>query len=238
MFVFTHDSVGVGEDGPTHQPVEQLAIAAVDSRAAGDPPGRCQRNVRGLARGGRARRSDGPRPVAPEPSGVHRRHGSRARRRRRPRRQRARRSCLSAPAAKCMSAWPPPSARRRGRAARAWFASRRGIGSLAHPTATRAVVLPAGRARAVGRGSHAPSVGRVYADDSIGIDRFGASAPGAVALDKLGINVEQRRRAGTGARLAGRLAADTVSIEPQEEPPWTDSSVSSRTSGRARGSTT
>ena len=25
FFVFTHDSVGVGEDGPTHQPVEQLA---------------------------------------------------------------------------------------------------------------------------------------------------------------------------------------------------------------------
>lgn len=26
IFVFTHDSVGVGEDGPTHQPVEQLAM--------------------------------------------------------------------------------------------------------------------------------------------------------------------------------------------------------------------
>jgi transketolase len=25
VFVFTHDSVGLGEDGPTHQPVEQLA---------------------------------------------------------------------------------------------------------------------------------------------------------------------------------------------------------------------
>ncbi len=25
MFVFTHDSIGVGEDGPTHQPIEQLA---------------------------------------------------------------------------------------------------------------------------------------------------------------------------------------------------------------------
>jgi transketolase len=25
LFVFTHDSVGVGEDGPTHQPIEQLA---------------------------------------------------------------------------------------------------------------------------------------------------------------------------------------------------------------------
>ena len=26
VFVMTHDSIGVGEDGPTHQPVEHLAI--------------------------------------------------------------------------------------------------------------------------------------------------------------------------------------------------------------------
>ena len=25
IYVFTHDSIGLGEDGPTHQPVEQLA---------------------------------------------------------------------------------------------------------------------------------------------------------------------------------------------------------------------
>jgi transketolase len=25
MYIFTHDSIGVGEDGPTHQPVEHLA---------------------------------------------------------------------------------------------------------------------------------------------------------------------------------------------------------------------
>ena len=25
IFIFTHDSIGVGEDGPTHQPVEHLA---------------------------------------------------------------------------------------------------------------------------------------------------------------------------------------------------------------------
>src|SRR5262249_56203679 len=25
LHIFTHDSIGVGEDGPTHQPVEQLA---------------------------------------------------------------------------------------------------------------------------------------------------------------------------------------------------------------------
>ena len=24
IYVFTHDSIGLGEDGPTHQPVEQL----------------------------------------------------------------------------------------------------------------------------------------------------------------------------------------------------------------------
>ena len=25
IFVFTHDSIGLGEDGPTHQPIEQLS---------------------------------------------------------------------------------------------------------------------------------------------------------------------------------------------------------------------
>ena len=25
IYILTHDSIGVGEDGPTHQPVEQLA---------------------------------------------------------------------------------------------------------------------------------------------------------------------------------------------------------------------
>ena len=25
IYVLTHDSIGVGEDGPTHQPIEQLA---------------------------------------------------------------------------------------------------------------------------------------------------------------------------------------------------------------------
>ncbi len=29
-----------------------------------------------------------------------------------------------------------------------------------------------------------------WADDAIGIDRFGASAPGGVVLDRLGINVD------------------------------------------------
>ncbi len=47
IWIFTHDSIGVGEDGPTHQPIEQLA-----ARHAGpvdDPPGRRQRSGGGLA---------------------------------------------------------------------------------------------------------------------------------------------------------------------------------------------
>ena len=37
VFVWTHDSVGVGEDGPTHQPVEHIMALANDPRATGDP---------------------------------------------------------------------------------------------------------------------------------------------------------------------------------------------------------
>ena len=50
IYIFTHDSIGVGEDGPTHQPVEQLislrAIPGLIVLAAG----RRQRSSRGLAR--------------------------------------------------------------------------------------------------------------------------------------------------------------------------------------------
>ena len=53
IHLFTHDSIGLGEDGPTHQPVEQLAVAAGDPRPRRDPPRRRQRGRRGVA--GRAR---------------------------------------------------------------------------------------------------------------------------------------------------------------------------------------
>ncbi|SFR85264.1 transketolase [Sphingomonas jatrophae] len=40
IFIFTHDSIGVGEDGPTHQPIEQLAalraIPGLDTIRPGD----------------------------------------------------------------------------------------------------------------------------------------------------------------------------------------------------------
>ncbi len=48
IWIFTHDSIGVGEDGPTHQPVEQLAAFAGDSGADHAAAGRRQRGGRGV----------------------------------------------------------------------------------------------------------------------------------------------------------------------------------------------
>ncbi len=43
MHIFTHDSIGVGEDGPTHQPVEQrLRLAPRHPRAGHAAPRRRQ----------------------------------------------------------------------------------------------------------------------------------------------------------------------------------------------------
>ena len=46
VHIFTHDSIGVGEDGPTHQPVEQLASLRADPGPARVPTGRRQRGRR------------------------------------------------------------------------------------------------------------------------------------------------------------------------------------------------
>ena len=46
IFVWTHDSIGLGGDGPTHQPIEHLAVAAGDPRLRHRAPGRRQRDRR------------------------------------------------------------------------------------------------------------------------------------------------------------------------------------------------
>ena len=48
LFVYTHDSIGLGEDGPTHQAVEQTAHPAPDSEHVGVAPVRCGRERGGL----------------------------------------------------------------------------------------------------------------------------------------------------------------------------------------------
>ncbi len=48
IYVMTHDSIGLGEDGPTHQPVEHLASLRADARPSGLRRRRC-RDARMLA---------------------------------------------------------------------------------------------------------------------------------------------------------------------------------------------
>ena len=48
-YVWTHDSIGLGEDGPTHQPVEHLAALRGDPRPRRGPPVRRERDRGRLA---------------------------------------------------------------------------------------------------------------------------------------------------------------------------------------------
>ena len=96
-------------DGPTHQPIEHLAVAAGDAGPAPHPPRRRERDRRRVAGGRRGRRPDRADPHPPGPAGRGRaRERNRADQRRlRARRQRRRRpmsttstSSSSAPAAR------------------------------------------------------------------------------------------------------------------------------------------
>ena len=108
VFVFTHDSVGVGEDGPTHQPVEQLATLRAIPGLQVIRPADANETAAGVAGHRRARRPDGARPQPPGHRGRHRRLGGRARRRHRARTRRAPRpSSCSAPAARSRCASTP-----------------------------------------------------------------------------------------------------------------------------------
>ena len=49
IYVFTHDSIGVGEDGPTHQPIEQLASLRAIPGMIRHPAVRRQRGGRSMA---------------------------------------------------------------------------------------------------------------------------------------------------------------------------------------------
>ena len=58
-YVWTHDSIGLGEDGPTHQPSRALCGAAGHPRPGLRPPGRRQRDRGGVAHHPRAQRPPG-----------------------------------------------------------------------------------------------------------------------------------------------------------------------------------
>ena len=46
IFIYTHDSIGLGEDGPTHQPIEQLMSLRAIPRLLVFRPGGRERGCR------------------------------------------------------------------------------------------------------------------------------------------------------------------------------------------------
>jgi transketolase len=189
VFVFSHDSVGVGEDGPTHQPVEQLAavraipglqvirpadanetVAAWRVTMAHDGP-----TALILSRQGIPVVTDGS---AVEPGGAVVREPDG--------RPQIVLLATGSEVALCVEA--------AGRLSAAGIAAR--VVSLpswdrfARQSADyRDSVLPADVPVLSVEAATTFGWDR-FADESIGIDRFGASAPGSVALQNLGINVD------------------------------------------------
>ena len=185
IYSWTHDSIGLGEDGPTHQPIEHLASLRAMPGPEPGAPGRRQRDGAGLAagrRGGRAGRP-GPDPPGHPGAGRDRRAGGRGRARGAPTSW----STADGPPADRAGRHGQRGAALRGAAATTLAAAGvRGPGGVVPVLgAVRAAArglpgqrLPARRAGAEHRGRRRPSAGSRYADDSIGLDHFGASAPG------------------------------------------------------------
>ncbi len=195
LFVWSHDSVGVGEDGPTHQPVEHLAGAPGDPGPLRGAAGRRQRD--GRTRGGSHIDGDGPMALILTRQNLPVLEGTRDRcRGAGPRRLRARRRAPRATrpradrhrVARCRCAWRPRellAARGLRRAGRLDAV----VGPLRRPArrATRRRCCPPGVPTLAVEAGVTFGWDR-WADAALGLDRFGASAPGGEALDKLGFN--------------------------------------------------
>jgi transketolase len=188
-FVFTHDSVGVGEDGPTHQPVEHLATLRAMPNLHVIRPADGNETIHAWVD---AVRHDGPSVlvlsrqnirVTTDGSAVERGAGIVADS------DGAAQVVLVGTGSEvevCVDA--AAALNERGVAARAvslpsWDRFAEQEASFRHgilPPGVPVVSVEAGTTFGWER----------YADVTIGIDRFGASAPGELVLDKLGINVD------------------------------------------------
>ncbi len=187
VFVFTHDSVGVGEDGPTHQPVEHIAtlraipdlhvirpadanetVAAWRDAVAHAGPTALvlsRQNLTVVTDGSAVATGAGVVRDSAEPQVVLLATGSEV--------------SLCVEAFEALAAAGVPA---RVVSLPSWdrFESqsaefRESVLPTGVPVLSVEAAVTFGWAR--------------WADDSIGIDRFGASAPGALVLDELGINV-------------------------------------------------
>ena len=208
VFVWSHDSVGVGEDGPTHQPVEHLASLRAIPDLTVIRPADATETV-GAWRV--AVESDGPTALILTRQGVPVLEGTRA----------------EAVAAGGYTVVEPdePSLTLVGTGSEVSVCCDAAALLSADGIAARVVSLPswelferqpyAEQARVLRPDLPSLSVEagstmgwRRWTDEAIGIDRFGASAPGAQVMEKLGIsaaNVADRARSllsGTVQRAA------------------------------------
>jgi len=188
-FVFTHDSVGVGEDGPTHQPVEQLASLRAMPGLHVVRPADANETVQAWAD---IVRHDGPSAlilsrqdirVTTDGSAVARGGGVVAGGERDPRVVLVGTGSEVEVCVDAVAALAERGVDARAVSLPSWdrFAQQdRAFRAEVFPPGVPVLSVEAGTTFGWER----------YADDSIGIDRFGASAPGGLVLDKLGINVE------------------------------------------------
>jgi transketolase len=187
VFVFTHDSVGVGEDGPTHQPVEHIAtlraiphlqvirpadanetVAAWRATVAHHGPTALvlsRQNITVVTDGSAVERGAGVVRDIDQPQVVLLATGSEV--------------SLCVEAADSLAA---SGVRARVVSIPSWDRFE------AQTEEYRSSVLPHGVPVLSVEAGVTFGWAR-WADESIGIDRFGASAPGATVLDQLGINV-------------------------------------------------
>jgi transketolase len=188
VFVWTHDSVGVGEDGPTHQPVEQLATLRAIPGLQVIRPADANETV---AAWQAAVDHDGPTALVLSRQGIP--------------------VCTDGsavgPGAAVVRSAERPAVVLVGTGSEVAVcvdaAAKLGESGIA----ASVVSMPSwdrfeSQSASYREGIFPPGVPVLsveaavtfgwdrYADRSIGIDRFGASAPGDVALDKLGINVD------------------------------------------------
>jgi len=189
IFVFSHDSVGVGEDGPTHQPVEQLASLRVIPGLRVVRPGDANETAHAWRQ---ACDHDGPTalilsrqstPVVTDGRAVQRGAGIVRDTDGSPR--------LIIVATGAEVAVAVDAARVLGQDGMEVRVVSMPCPELfaAQDSTVRSHILPIGvPVLSVEAGS---TFGwSTFADDAIGIDRFGASAPGHVALNRLGISTE------------------------------------------------
>jgi len=190
LFVFTHDSVGVGEDGPTHQPVEHLATLRAVPDLQVIRPADANETVQALVA---AVEHDGPTvlvlsrqalPVVTDGSAVvlgagvvHEPDGEL--------------DVVIVATGSEVSVAVDAAARLGTNGIAARVVSMPSWDRFERVSAEgRDAVLPAGVPVLSVEAASTFGWAR-WADASIGIDRFGASAPGNLVLEKLGINVDE-----------------------------------------------